>query len=147
MNLLPIHVVERLKKNDFDVQLETSAPNVISGVVEVDTLLPVSKFTGRREDPLTLLKSQFSKDSRLLDALLQQLPTIPSDPNLSDEDKVMMLAGKFDQGTPADNDALVQRLMSVSDMLFPQQTKAAVDAVVDAAKESGVDTINFKESE
>lgn len=138
--ILPSHVFNRLSECPIDVVPPVvDSPRIVEGVEVIDTLLPVSKLTGRREDPLTLLKSQFSKDSRLLDSLLQELPTIPSDPNLSDADKVQLLAGKFDQGTPADNDAFVSRLMEVSDVLFPAQSKQAVQEVKQAAAEEHID--------
>lgn len=115
---------------------------ILEGSVELETLLPVSKLTGRREDPIMLLKMQFSKDSRLLDALLQELPTIQSDPNISDSDRFDVLAQRLATGSPAEDDALRSELLRVSDMLFPEQKKAVEQEI-----ERKVSDIDFKGTE
>lgn len=143
--MFPMCVVERFAPVDFDTinplcPSDDDVPHLIDGSNELETLLPVSKLTGRRADVLEVLTLAFNKDSRLLDALLQELPTIPSDPNISDADKVQMLAGRFDQGTRADNDALIERLMSVSDVLFPKQAEQAEKIIFDAASDAGLDS-------
>lgn len=110
-------------------------PVVLEGKQELETLLPVSKLTGRRQDPLDLLKMQFSKDSRLLDALLQELPVVQSDSSISDEDKFSVLASRLGTGTPYENDVLVKELEKVADVLFPQEVKQAEQAIQFAAKD------------
>lgn len=141
--MFPRFVVDRFSTVYLDCDIpiypiDEDVPHLIDGVQELETLLPVSKLTGRRADVLEVLTLAFNKDSRLLDALLQELPTIPSDPNISDVERVQMLAGRFDQGTRADNDALVERLMSVSDVLFPKSAEHAETIVFDAAKDAGL---------
>lgn len=142
--MFPRFVVERTVPFDSEfinplLPSDDEIPHLIDGAQELETLLPVSKLIGRRADVLEVLALAFNRDSRLLDALLQELPTIPSDPNISDSDKVQMLVGRFDQGTRADNDALVERLMSVSDVLFPQQAENAEKIVFDAANDTGLE--------
>lgn len=122
------------------VNIVLDIPVVIEGKQELETLLPVSKLTGRREDPLMLLKMQFSKDSRLLDALLQELPVIQSDPNISDEDRFSTLASRLSTGTPYENEQLVYQLEKVADVLFPEQVKESEKIVFDAANDVGVET-------
>lgn len=141
--MFPQFVIERFDNDDLDFvnplsPTDEDVPHLIDGAQELETLLPVSKLTGRRADVLEVLTLAFNKDSRLLDALLQELPTIQSDPNISDSDKVRMLAGRFDQGTRADNDALIERLMSVSDVLFPLQAEQAERIVFDASSNAGL---------
>lgn len=143
--MFPQFVCARFAAVDLDsvnpiCPTDDDVPHLIDGVQELETLLPVSKLTGRRADVLEVLTLAFNKDSRLLDAMLQELPTIPSDPNISDTDKIQMLAGRFDQGTRADNDALVARLMSVSDVLFPKQAENAEKIVFDGANDVGLET-------
>lgn len=143
--MFPQFVVERFASVDLDFvnpicPTDDDVPHLIDGAQELETLLPVSKLIGRRADVLEVLTLAFNKDSRLLDALLQELPTIQSDPNISDSDKVRLLAGRFDQGTRADNDALIERLMSVSDVLFPKQVDKVEKIVFDAANDVVLET-------
>ena len=65
-------------------------PVLIEGADIYDVLCPVNKFTGCRANPLELLQSISNdpKRSRLLDALMVELPTIASDSRLSDDDKI-----------------------------------------------------------
>ena len=116
----------------------TDYPLVLDGAKEIETLLPVSKFTGKREDTLSLLYSVLDKDSRLVDRILQEIPTIQSDPNISDSDRLQVLAYRLTNGTLYEQDKLVDKLAKVSDMLFPEQTKEVEKQVVDAAKQEGV---------
>lgn len=81
---------------------------------------------------------QFSKDSRLLDALLQELPVIKSDNSISDEDKFATLASRLQTGTPYENEQLVYQLQKVADVLFPQEVQQSEKIVFDAAKDAGV---------
>lgn len=123
-----------LEKFDWDID----APKVIDGVVELETLLPVSKLTGRRDDPLTILQMQFSKDSRLLNALFQELPTVQSDASLSDDDRINMLAQRLSTGLPYEQDELVRQLSEVVDVMFPRQSSDSEKIVFDAAADVGL---------
>lgn len=136
--MISLHSRVNLDNKDYEVVILEDAPAVLEGKQEFETLLPVSKLTGRREDPLMLLKMQFSKDSRLLDALLQELPVIKSDNSISDEDKFATLASRLQTGTPYENEQLVYQLQKVADVLFPQEVQQSEKIVFDAAKDAGV---------
>lgn len=136
--MVSLHSRANLENKDYEVVILEDAPAVLEGKQELETLLPVSKLTGRREDPLMLLKMQFSKDSRLLDALLQELPVVKSDPNISDDDRFSVLASRLSTGTPYENEQLVKQLASLADVLFPEQVKESEKIVFDAAKDAGV---------
>lgn len=125
---------------DQEIFIVKDIPVVLDGKQELETLLPVSKLTGRRENPLVLLGLQFSKDSRLLDALLQELPVVKSDPNIADEDRFATLASRLSIGTPYENEQLVYQLEKVADVLFPQQVKESEKIVFDLAKDVDIDT-------
>lgn len=93
---------------------------VCDGILEYDTLCPVSKLTGHRESPITLLKMALGdKDSRLLNAVLKELPTVQQMQGVSDEDKLQLLASRLNTGTFAEQDQLVESLRGVCDVLFP----------------------------
>ena len=90
------------------------APSICDGILEYDTLCPVSKLTGHRESPITLLKMALGdKDSRLLNAVLQELPTVQQMQGVSDEDKLQLLASRLNTGTFAEQDQLVESLRGV----------------------------------
>lgn len=106
-------------------------PSLIDGATEYETLCPISKVTGHRANPLTLLKLALSeKNSRLLNSILQEVPSIPSDKNLSDEDKIRLLPSVRTVGTQAEQDNLVRELMNVADVLF-SDNKDVQQTVVD----------------
>lgn len=93
------------------------APSVIEGVELLNTLCPVSKFTGCRENPLSLLGKITGADSNLLNSVLQELPVIASDSRLSDSDRVDFLVSRLGSGTPAEDAILSSRLMNDLDAL------------------------------
>lgn len=114
-----------------------STDPILEGSADIDTLCPVSKLTGHRTNPLTLLGMALGdKQSRLLDKLLQELPTVQS-MDVSDADKIDMLASRLASGSLAEHDALVDSLSSVADTLFPADSKKAAEAkqVIDFAQE------------
>ena len=116
-------------------------PAILEGATEYETLCPVSKVTGHRANPLTLLQLALSeKNSRLLNSILQEIPSIPSDSNLSDEDKIRLLPTVRTVGTQAEQDNLVRELMQVADVLFPDN-KDVQQQVVDNS------SIQFNKSE
>lgn len=97
------------------------SPVLIDGVTEFETLCPVSKLTGHRSNPLTLLRMALSdKNSRLLDSILQELPSV-QEVNACDEDKLSLLVSRLDTGSFAENDVLTHELSKVVDVLFPKQ--------------------------
>lgn len=115
---------------------------IIEGAVDIDTLCPVSKLTGHRTNPLTLLGIALGdKQSRLLDKLLQELPTVQS-MDVSDEDKISLLASRLSTGSLAEHDALVDSLASVADTLFSDSSRddKAVQTVIDTVQQKAAVT-------
>ena len=93
-------------------------PRLIDGVEIIDTICPISKLTGHRTNPLTLLGAVTDGNARLLQAVLTELPAVQSDPRVSDDDKLDFLVSRLDTGTFADMDAVRDALASISDSLF-----------------------------
>lgn len=103
-----------------DKQENLGFPPILDGGIEFETLCPISKVTGHRANPLTLLQFALSeKNSRLLGSILQEIPALPADRNLSDEEKIRLLPSVRTVGTQAEQDNLVNELMQVADVLFP----------------------------
>ena len=99
----------------------------VQGSKELAVLCPVSKLTGF---PMSLQQAVFmitDKNVRIADALLQVLPTIPSDDSISDTDKLKLLVSRLDTGSFAENDHLAEALGEVAKQFFPE---AKVDEVV-----------------
>lgn len=130
--------------NIVPVKQETLGfPPILEGGLEIETLCPVSKVTGHRANPLTLLQLALSeKNSRLLGAILQELPTLPSDNTLSDEEKIRLLPSVRTVGTQAEQEQLVRELMQVADVLFPDN-KDLQQSVVESAQQN----IKFSETD
>lgn len=110
-------------------------PIAIEGALEFETLCPVSNVTGHRANPLTLLKLALSdKNSRLLDVILQELPTVQQMTGVDDDMKLELLASRLSTGTLAEQDQLVSQLQKVADVLFPQAPELAKAASEEAIK-------------
>lgn len=115
------------RKNSYNPEIVTPinivpSPVLIEGAVEFDTLCPVSKFTGHRGNPLQLLGVALGdKSSRLLDAILQEIPVIQADDRISDEDKLSTLVSRLDTGTLAEQDEVTRVLSDFVDTLFPKE--------------------------
>ena len=90
---------------------------VIEGAELFDVIAPVSKFTGHRENPLSLLGKLTGAKADVLNAVLQELPTISSDSRLSDEDRVAYIVERCSSGTPAEDALMAERLMNDIDAL------------------------------
>lgn len=114
-------------------------PAVIEGADIFDTLCPFNKFNGHRENPLSLLGKITGADSQLLNSILQELPTIASDPNLTDEDRVNFLVPRLCSGTPAEQAIVAGHLMKNLDALGLSQ-KQAESVVSDSQKIDFSDT-------
>lgn len=93
--------------------LEPLARNVvvIDGADIYEKLCPVSKLTGKRESPFKLLQKLSGADSALLNSVLQELPTVDSNPNLTDADRAQFLSLRLCDGTPAEQALLAEKLM------------------------------------
>lgn len=118
--------------------LSDDAPIVIEGVDVYDILCPSSNLTGNRTNPLDLLRMALpDKDYRFVNQLLQELPTVNSDPNLSDDDRIATLTYRLSSGTPAEDEIVMHSLMKISDVLF-----------ADRPSDSSVsDKISFKDDD
>lgn len=112
-------------------------PVVLEGAELLDTLCPVSHNTGRRENPLSLLGKLTGADSQILNAVLQELPTIQSNSKLTDEDRVAWLTERCSTGTPAEDALMAERLMKDLDALGISQQK------VDEIQKNADNTISF----
>lgn len=114
------------KKVVSDESFKSDLPNLIDGVDILDALCPVSKKTGLRENPLTLLRKVVSDPvkARLLEQSLQELPVDNSQCNLSDDDKVNFLMMRLDSGSPTENEHFRQILLDSIDVLSPSQHEA-----------------------
>lgn len=108
-------------------------PVIIEGADLYDKIAPVSELTGKRENVVTVLSrlSHNPEYSRAINALLQELPTIKSDPRLNDDDRIDLMMKRLSTGTPAEDDAVRSYLESVSDVLFKNAPQKVVDAVKD----------------
>lgn len=100
------------------VAVMPDAPNVIEGVELIDAVMPVNTLTGQRSSVFDFLKLATGAKSDLVAQLVQALPTISSDPALSDSDRVSMVAARLASGTPAEDARLVQVLSENADILF-----------------------------
>lgn len=96
---------------------------VIEGAELFDVVAPVSKFTGHRENPLSLLGKLTGAKADVLNAVLQELPTVASDPRLTDEDRVAYIVERCSSGTPAEDALMAERLMNDIDALGLRNTE------------------------
>lgn len=97
-------------------------PFLIEGLESIETLCPVSKLTGHRTNALTLLGMVTDSNARLLDNILQVLPSV-QEIDAPDDVKVDMLVPS-DYGSFAERDAVVKRLADISDVLFQTVPKS-----------------------
>lgn len=130
------HDLDQLYKQESVITpVMFDVPIAIEGALEFETLCPVSNVTGHRANPLTLLKLALSdKNSRLLDVILQELPTVQQMTGVDDDMKLELLASRLSTGTLAEQDQLVQQLQKVADVLFPQAPELAKAASEEAIK-------------
>lgn len=107
-------------------------PSIVEGAEVYDTLCPVSKKTGHRENPLTLLAKVLPPDkARLANTILQEIPSIQQEnPNISDGDAIDMAVERFSSGTPYEDAQLRESLFNAADVLFPQLSDKQVDQMV-----------------
>lgn len=101
---------------------DDGVPVLIDGAEAIETLCPVSKLTGHRTNALTLLGMVTDSNARLLDSILQVLPSV-QEMNVSDDVKIDMLVPS-DYGSFAERDSVVRRLADISDVLFKNLPKS-----------------------
>lgn len=112
----------------------------VQGALELSILCPVSKLTGFPMSLQEAIMYVTDKNARIADALLEVLPTIPSDDSISDDEKMSMLVSRLDSGSFAENDEAALILGKVAKQFFP-------DADVDKVVENAQAKINFEPSD
>ena len=129
--------VKKIKVAKENVPVIPAIPSPIEGSDLLYELLPVSKVTGHRSNTLTLLRMSLSpKYQGLIPQILQELPTIPCDKSLTDEERCQTLAIRLLSGTPAESENFVRQMMNVIDDLNPQDVQQDVKPeVVDPSVE------------
>lgn len=90
-----------------DSVFKSELPSLIDGADVINTLAPVSKKTGIRENLLSLLRKVVADPAKqaLLQSALQELPTDNSQANMTDSQKVDFLAMRLSTGSPAEDDS------------------------------------------
>lgn len=121
------------------IESDLIKPQVVEGAELLDTLCPVSKNTGRRENALSLLGKLTGANSALLNSVLQEIPALRSDPRMSDEDRVATVVERLATGSPAEDALMAERLMKDIDALGLSAQS------VEEVKSS--DTIKFESNE
>lgn len=107
-------------------------PKIIEGVQELDVLCPVSKLTGNRENPLSLLMKVLPPDkANLLGGIMQMIPPSSNESRLTDNDRFDLVKSRLLTGTPSEDAQWMHYLASVSDVLFPAAdvNQSSVDSV------------------
>lgn len=109
------------------------APCIVDGVDILDILCPVSKKTGLRENPLSLIRKLVNDPAKqaLLYSIIQELPTDDSQSGLDENSKFEFCAQRLNVGTPAENEVLFRHLESVIDLVVDSRNAAAAQQAVD----------------
>ena len=101
-----IDLKERVKDS-----ILSSSPKLIDGADVLETLCPVNKMNGHRCSPLSLLHMITGANETLINQVLQELPVIWSNPDVSDADRVSFLTQRLCSGTPAENAKVQEYLL------------------------------------
>lgn len=130
---LSSETLERSQKLQVDENVNKDVPIIIEGADVFDVLCPVSKKTGHRENPLSLLVKVLPPDKeRLASLILQEIPSIQQEnPNISDSDAIDMCVQRFSTGTPYEDQQIRSALFDAADVLFPQMSEEQKLAVVE----------------
>lgn len=104
-----------------------SCPVLIDGVDIINTLAPVSKKTGMRENLFTLVRKLVNDPAKqaLLYQVIQELPTDNSQANLDEASKFEFCAQRLETGTPAENEKVLDALQYVLDLQLDAEKSAA----------------------
>lgn len=133
----------------FVLQSPEDAKVVIEGTENIEILCPVNKFTGLRENPLSLIQT-LSNDpvkSRALEGLFAELPTLASQGKLSNDEMFEQLQSVFADSTYYDNDKFADYLMQLSDSLLRSVGVEKITEVKEPAKEPAKDSPEAPASE
>lgn len=118
------------------VRINETISNQLEGAEVFDTLCPVSKLTGFRENPLSLLAKQLDPAKvRLVNAVLQELPVVANeDGRISDSDALDMIVDRLSSGTPAEDALIRSKLSDMLDVLIPQNMRQEVEQKIQFAE-------------
>lgn len=96
-----------------------NAPQLIEGANEIKTLCPVNKLSGKRCNPISLLDmvAGGKVNERVLAQVLQELPSVPQDSNMSDAMRFQFVESRLCTGTPAEDALMSERLWSCASEL------------------------------
>lgn len=116
--------VQPIEVKDYN---PNGCPVLIDGVDVINTLAPVSKKTGMRENLLTLVRKLVNDPAKqaLLYQVIQELPTDNSQANLDEASKFDFCAQRLETGTPAENEKLLDSLQYVLDLHLDAEKAAA----------------------
>lgn len=127
--------LERSRDLFFETAKNEQLPSLCEGADVFDVLCPVSKKTGHRENPLSLLVKVLPPDKeRLAAMILQEIPSIQQEnPRISDADAIEMCVSRFSSGSKYEDQQVRQALFDAADLLFPDASVAEKAAAAAAA--------------
>lgn len=119
-------------------EVKVDLPTIIEGAEVYEVLCPVSKKTGHRENPLSLLVKVLPPDKeRLAVSILQELPSIRQEYlNISDGDAIDLCVDRLSSGSPYEDGLVRDALMNVADVLFPESVADQVEKQMDASPDA-----------
>lgn len=146
-----VHYFDKKSKGVVEVH---SAPRVIEGLQLIEQVCPINPLTGKRSSLIEALLSVSADPEKrhILGEVLNELPTLRSDPNLDDEGRMAVLAERLSTGTPAEDEAFAERLASLSDILFrgashavKQEFEEKVESVASSSNTSATEDSSVSE--
>lgn len=125
-------------KQNISKLVKVDLPTIIEGAEVYDCLCPVSKKTGHRENPLSLLVKVLPPDKeRLAASILQVLPSIHQEyPDISDGDAIDLCVDRLSSGSPYEDGLVRDALMNVADVLFPESVADKVEKQMDLSPDA-----------
>lgn len=113
------------------------------GREEMEIICPVSKLTGFPMSMQQAIMFISDDNSRIADALFQEVPLILSSDEVSDDDKLKTLISRLDTGSFFENDRAAEALAGVVKEFMPNADKS----IIDAAVKQNTDNIQFEKSD
>lgn len=110
-----ISIVKSAEIQPVEEKDVTVSPRLIDGLDIINALTPVSPKTGMRENLLSLACKLVAdpQKARLLEAAIQEIPSMRSDPRCTDEDLTDTLMMRLQTGTPSENDTFRSGLLEL----------------------------------
>lgn len=133
--------IERSQNFFIESEKNDKLPSLCEGADVFDVLCPVSKKTGHRENPLSLLVKVLPPDKeRLAAMILQEIPSIQQEnPRISDADAIEMCVSRFSSGSKYEDQQVRQALLDAADLLFPDASDAEKAAAASAVASESPD--------